>query len=90
MATRQVVISREVTTENATLDKGYLMVGNKGEFILARTPNDKFIFVRINAGKVTKSVSEYNTLQEALEDKIKKGYEVFEYKTADDLYSLLN
>ena len=90
MATRQVVISREVTTENATLDKGYLMVGNNGEFILARTPEDKFIFVRVNAGKVTKAVNAYDTLKEALEDKIEKGYEVFEYKTANDLYSLLN
>ena len=57
--TRQVVISREVTTDNATLDKGYLMVGNKGEFILARTPEDKFIFVRVNAGKVSKAIKSY-------------------------------
>ena len=88
--TRQVVISREVTTDNATLDKGYLMVGNNGEFILARTPEDKFIFVRVNAGKVSKAINTYDTLKEALEDKIENGYEVFEYKTAEELYDLLH
>ena len=43
---RKVIVSREVTTKDATLSKGYIMKGNKGDFMLARDTEGRFIWVR--------------------------------------------
>lgn len=80
---RKVIVSREVTTKDATLSKGYIMKGNKGDFMLARDTEGRFIWVRLNPPKVTKVFNAYDTLQEALEAKIDDGYEVLEIDEDD-------
>ena len=80
---RKVIISREVTTKDATVSKGYIMKGNKGVFILARDTEGRFIWVRLNPPKVTKVFNAYDTLQEALEAKVNDGYEVLEIDEDD-------
>ena len=80
---RKVIISREVTTKDATLSKGYIMKGNKGDFMLARDTEGRFIWVRLNPPKVTKVFNAYDTLQEALEAKVDDGYEVLEIDEDD-------
>ena len=80
---RKVVVSREVSTKDATLSKGYIMKGNKGDFILARDTEGRFIWVRLNPPKITKVFNAYDTLQEALEAKVDDGYEVLEIDEDD-------
>ena len=80
---RKVIVSREVTTTDATTSKGYIMKGNKGDFMLARDTEGRFIWVRLNAPKVTKVFNAYDTLQEALEAKVDDGYEVLEIDEDD-------
>lgn len=80
---RKVIVSREVTTKDATLSKGYIMKGNKGDFMLARDTEGRFIWVRLNPHKVTKVFNAYDTLQEALEAKVDDGYEVLEIDEDD-------
>lgn len=80
---RKVIVSREVTTKDATLSKGYIMKGNKGDFMLARDTEGRFIWVRLNPPKVTKVFNAYDTLQEALEAKLDDGYEVLEIDEDD-------
>ena len=80
---RKVIVSREVTTKDATLSKGYLMKGDKGDFMLARDAEGRFIWVRLNPPKVTKVFHAYDTLQEALEAKVDDGYEVLEIDEDD-------
>ena len=75
---RKVIVSREVTTQDATVSKGYIMKGNKGDFMLAKDTEGKFIWVRLNPPKITKVFNAYDTLQEALEAKVNDGYEVLE------------
>ena len=80
---RKVIVSREVTTQDATVSKGYIMKGRKGDFMLAKDTEGKFIWVRLNPPKVTKVFNAYNTLQEALEAKVDDGYEVLEIDEED-------
>ena len=80
---RKVIVSREVTTQDATASKGYIMKGDKGDFMLARDAEGRFIWVRLNPPKVTKVFNAYNTLQEALEAKVDDGYEVLEIDEDD-------
>lgn len=77
---KQVEIRTTVFTDELSVDKGYVMKGYKGDFITARDVDGKYIWVRLNPAKSnSKPVHTYDSLQEAVEDKIKKGYEVFEY-----------
>ena len=85
----KVVVRTERYLDEISRQNGYLMVGYKGKFISARTPENKFIWVRLNPPKTTKPVNEYDTLTEAIRDKIYKGYEVYEYKTEEELRKLL-
>lgn len=81
---RQVIKDRhEVTISEATKSKGYIMKGNKGDYLLAMDSLGRFIWVRLNPPKITKVVNAYDTLQEALEDKISQGYEVYEIDEYD-------
>lgn len=81
---RQVIKDRnEVTISEATKARGYVMKGNKGEYLLAMDTQGKFIWVRLNPPKITKVRNAYDTLQEALEDKINQGYEIFEIDEGD-------
>lgn len=80
---KKVIISREVTTTDATTSKGYIMKGNKGDFMLARDTEGRFIWVRLNPPKITKVFNAYDTLQEALEAKVNDGYEVLEIDKDD-------
>ena len=80
---KKVIISREVTTTDATTSKGYIMKGIQGDFMLARDAEDRFIWVRLNPPKITKVFNAYDTLQEALEAKIDDGYEVLEINEGD-------
>lgn len=80
---RKVIVSREVTAQDATVSKGYIMKGNKGDFMLAKDTEGKFIWVRLNPPKITRIFSAYDTLQEALEAKVNDGYEVLEIDEDD-------
>lgn len=80
---RKVIVSREVTTQDATVSKGYIMKGKKGDFMLAKDTEGKFIWVRLNPPKITKIFNSYDTLQEALEAKVNDGYEVLEIDEED-------
>lgn len=83
------VVVRKRYLDEISRQNGYLMIGRKGKFISARTPDNKFIWVRLNPPKTTKPVNEYNTLTEAIKDKISKGYDVYEYTTEKELRELL-
>ena len=80
---RKVIVSKEVATKDATVSKGYIMKGNKGDFMLARDTEDRFIWVRLNPPKITKVFNAQDTLQEALEAKVGDGYEVLEIDEDD-------
>lgn len=71
-----VVLLKDISRSN-----GYVMKGQKGDFITARTPDNKFIWVRLTPSRTSTPVHAYNTLTEAIKDKLEKGYEVFEYDT---------
>lgn len=86
---KNVVISREVTVANASDKFGYIMVGNKGNFMLAKDTAGKYIWVRLCPPKVSRPSSRYETLQEALEDKIRAGYEVVQVEDGDDISEFL-
>ena len=78
---KQVVLEEpKVLLANVTRQNGYVMKGKKGDFITARTPDNKFIWVRLTPSKTSTPVHAYNTLTEAIKDKLEKGYEVFEIK----------
>lgn len=81
---REVVARVEaLTIDNLDSTKGYVMVGNKGKFIIARDTLGKFIWVRLTPAKTTaKAVQAFNTLKEAVANKLNAGYKVFEYATA--------
>ena len=80
---KQVVAERNdvvVTLDELSTNKGYVMLGNKGEFIIARDTDGKYIWVRLNPTKTTaKPVKAFDTLKGAIEDKLNHGYDVFEY-----------
>lgn len=87
---KQVEIRTTVYTDELALDKGYVMRGNKGDFITARDTEGNYIWVRLNPTKSnSKPVHVYDSLQDAVEDKIERGYEVFEYDSLEDLGDLL-
>ena len=79
----KVIVSSEVTTQDATVSKGYIMKGKKGDFMLAKDTEGKFIWVRLNPPKIAKVFNAYDTLQEALEAKVDDGYEVLEIDEDD-------
>ena len=85
MSKLKVVIRTERYLDEISRSKGYVMHGTKGDFISARTPENKFIWVRLTPGKTTKPVHSYDTLTEAIKDKLDKGYEVEEYTDVKDL-----
>ena len=85
----KVVVRTERYLDEISRQNGYLMIGCKGKFISARTPENKFIWVRLNPPKTSKPVNEYDTLTEAIKDKISEGYEVYEYTTEEELRELL-
>lgn len=78
---REVVAKVEaLTIDNLNVDKGYVMEGKKGDFIIARDTLGKYIWVRLTPSKTTaKAVKAYNSLREAIKDKLDHGYRVFEY-----------
>jgi hypothetical protein len=66
--------------DNLDSTKGYVMDGRKGKFIIARDTDGKFIWARLNPPKTTaKAVRAYSSLKEAVQDKLDRGYRVFEY-----------
>jgi hypothetical protein len=74
--------SDEVRLDEVTTSKGYVMAGDKANFILSKDTKGKFIWVRVTPGKIGKPVHTYNTMDEAIKDKLNNGYEVFEYEDA--------
>lgn len=82
---REVVRENEVevvTLSEVSKDKGYVMRGNKGDYILAKDTNGNFIWVKATPGSVTKPVHTYRTIEEAIDAKI-DNYEVFEFDSVD-------
>lgn len=81
---RQVVMtsSSEVRIDEITKTKGYVMVGNKANFVLSKNTDGDFIWVRVTPGKIGKPIHKYSTMADAISDKIEKGYDVFEYDNA--------
>lgn len=83
---RQVVLghdTNEVLLDEVTSDNGYVMLGNKGNYILAKDTAGKFIWVKATPGSVTKPVKAFDTMKDAIADKLSKGYEVLEYTSVD-------
>jgi len=81
---KQVVLTQDTSTvliDNVSKKSGYVMIGNKGDYVLGRDTEGKFIWVRVTPGKTTKPVNAYGTIRDAIEDKIEKGYDVYEYTT---------
>lgn len=78
---REVVAKIEaLTIDNLDSSKGYVMCGRKGNFIIARGTDGKYIWVRLTPTKTTaKAIRAYSSLKEAVKDKLDKGYRVFEY-----------
>lgn len=71
--------STEVRLDEVTTGKGYVMVGDKANFVLSKDTDGRFIWVRVTPGKIGKPVHAYSTMKEAMADKLDKGYEIFEY-----------
>ena len=84
---KQVVARRSddvVTLDELSNNKGYVMRGIKGDYIIARDTDGNFIWVRLIPTKNTsKPVHAYATLKEAIKDKIDNGFDVFEYDTVE-------
>lgn len=80
---KKVVVRTQVFLDEVTPSKGYVMKGNKGDFITARDTNGDFIWVRLTPSKTTKPVHRYDSITDAIKDKIDLGYEVFEYDKAE-------
>lgn len=80
---RKVVVRTEVYLDEVSNERGYVMKGHKGDFILARDVEGKYIFVRVTPGKTTKPVHKYDTVLEAITAKMEAGYDVFEYDKAE-------
>ena len=77
---KKVVVRTEVYLDEVTNAKGYVMKGNKGDYIIARDTDGDYIWVRLTPSKTTaKAVKAYGSLKEAIKDKLDKGYKVFEY-----------
>lgn len=80
---KKVVVRTEVFLDEVTNAKGYVMKGNKGDFIIARDTDGDYIWVRLTPGKTTKPVHAYETIKDAISAKLELGYEVFEYEKAE-------
>ena len=80
---KQVIERTTRFLDEVTGEKGYVMKGKKGDFILARDVDGDYSFVRLTPGKVTKPVNSYSSAQEAIKAKLDLGYEVFEYEKAE-------
>ena len=81
---RQVVATRPesltLTLDELANNKGYVMKGNKGDFIIARDTAGNYIWVRLNPTKsIAKAHNSYATLKDAIKAKLDKGFDVFEY-----------
>ena len=81
---REVVLENETTMsiDDITTSKGYVMSGDKADFILSKNLDGKFIWVRVTPGKIGKPVHAYDTMKDAIADKLEKGYSVYEYSSA--------
>lgn len=81
---REVVLENETTMsiDDITTSKGYVMSGDKADFILSKDVDGKFIWVRVTPGKIGKPVHRYDSMKDAIADKLEKGYSVFEYSSA--------
>lgn len=80
---KKVVVRTQVFLDETSASKGYVIKGRKGDFITARDTDGKFIWVRLTPSKTTKPVHKYDSITEAIKDKIDLGYEVFEYNNAE-------
>lgn len=80
---KKVVVRTEVYLDEVTNAKGYVMKGNKGDYIIARDTDGDYIWVRLTPGKTTKPVHSYETIKDAVNAKLELGYEVFEYEKAE-------
>ena len=84
---KHVVAEREhevVTVDELSTSKGYIMFGSKGEFIIARDTNGKYIWVRLNpTSNISKPSNAFDTLKEAINSKLEHGFDVYEYTTVD-------
>lgn len=85
MALLKVEVRTTRYLDEISRNKGYVMKGRKGDFISARQVDGKFIWVRLTPGKTTKPVHSYNTLTDAIKDKLDAGYEVYEYEDVKEL-----
>lgn len=74
--------SDEVRLDEVSTGKGYVMAGDKANFILSKDTDGNFIWVRVTPGKIGKPVHTYSTMKDAIADKLNKDYEVFEYEDA--------
>jgi len=79
----KVVKRTTVYLDEVDNSKGYVMKGFKGDFITARQVDGKYIWVRLTPGKTTKPVHKYDTVQDAIEDKLNNGYEVYQFTEAE-------
>ena len=83
---REVILRREeLTVEDVTTNKGYIMLGNKGKYILARDTFGNFIWVKLDPSNITKPVKNYSSVKEAVRAKLEDGYTVFEFSSLEDL-----
>lgn len=81
---KTVVETRETTLDNVTTKKVYGFVGSNDElYILGRKPDGKYFFNSIN--KTGKPVNEYETLSEALKDKMDNGFGILEFEGQEDI-----
>lgn len=81
---REVIFApAELVLDNCTAENGYAFDGDKGTFILAKDTNGKFIWVRLTPGKVGKPVHEYDSVKDAIKDKMDNGYTVYAYDNAE-------
>jgi len=73
----------EVLLENTSKEKGYVMSGRKGDYVLGRDVEGNYIWIRVTPGKTTKAVHNYSSVQTAIKAKLDKGFEVYEYSTVE-------
>ena len=75
--------TNELTLDQVTSANGYAFDGDKGTFILAKDTNGKFIWVRLTPGKVGKPVHAYDSIKEAVKDKMDNGFTVYAFDDAE-------
>lgn len=83
---RQVILRREeLTVEDVTTSRGYIMRGNNGKYILARDVEGYYIWVKLDPSNITKPLNKYSSAKEAVKAKLTAGVDVFEFGSLDDL-----